>query len=65
MVRSLQIRWIVKSNFNYSSLAHSTHSQRNAFLRNYTEDYLVGFLGEILGAEEGASYSLVSRNFIQ
>lgn len=32
-------------------------SQRNTFLRNYTGDYLFGFLDEILGAEEGASYS--------
>lgn len=57
MVTSLQVRWTIKSNVNYSSLAHSAHSQRNTFLRNYTGDYLFGFLDEILGAEEGASYS--------
>lgn len=34
-------------------IAPTAHSQRNAFLKNYTEDYLFGFLG----AEEGASYS--------
>ena len=57
MVTSLQLSWTTKSNVNYSSLAHSAHSQRNTFLRNYTGDYLFGFLDEILGAEEGASYS--------